>query len=52
MSTVGIGLMISSLFVTLEGNSYGDLVSQFWPMTLIGLISLIFAGWLFKHRMY
>ncbi len=104
MSTVGIGLMISSLSVTqqqglmgaflflvpavilsgfatpianmpelvqdltyinpmryfliivrgiyLEGNSYSDLVSQFWPMTLIGLISLTFAGWLFKHRMY
>ncbi len=38
--------------VYLEGNSYSDLISQFWPMTLIGLISLPIAGWLFKHRMY
>lgn len=37
--------------VYLEGNSYTDLISQFWPMTLIGLVSLSFAGWLFKHRM-
>ena len=38
--------------VYLEGNSYADLISQFWPMTLIGLISLTLAGWMFKHRMY
>ncbi len=38
--------------VYLEGNSYADLIHQFWPMTLIGLISLTFAGWLFKHRLY
>ncbi len=104
MSTVGIGLMISSLSVTqqqglmgaflflvpavilsgfatpianmpslvqdltylnpmryfliivrgvyLEGNSYADLGAQYWPMAVIGIISLVFAGWLFKHRMY
>ncbi len=38
--------------VYLEGNSYGDLITQFWPMTLIGLVSLTLAGWLFRHRMY
>jgi len=38
--------------VYLEGNSYADLINLYWPMALIGLVSLSFAGWLFKHRMY
>ncbi|WP_198264538.1 ABC transporter permease [sulfur-oxidizing endosymbiont of Gigantopelta aegis] len=38
--------------VYLEGNSYADLMNLYWPMALIGLTSLTFAGWLFKHRMY
>lgn len=38
--------------VFLEGDSYGLLVDQYWPMALIGLVSLSAAGWLFRHRMY
>lgn len=38
--------------VFLEGYSYGDLVDQYWPMALIGLVCLVAAGWLFRHRMY
>lgn len=38
--------------VYLEGNSYAALMDQYWPMALIALFSLTFAGWLFKHRMY
>jgi ABC-2 type transport system permease protein len=38
--------------VFLEGQSYAALVDQYWPMALIGLISLSAAAWLFRHRMY
>ncbi|RTZ80090.1 MAG: antibiotic ABC transporter permease, partial [Gammaproteobacteria bacterium] len=38
--------------VFLEGDSFGLLWSQYWPMVLIGLFSLGTAGWLFRHRMY
>jgi len=38
--------------VFLEGDSFGLLWQQFWPMLLIGLFSLTTAGWLFRHRMY
>jgi len=38
--------------VFLEGNDYALLVSQYWPMAVIGLVSLALAGWLFRHRMY
>ena len=38
--------------VFLEGDSYGLLVDQYWPMALIALASLSAAGWLFRHRMY
>ena len=38
--------------VFLEGDSYGVLFNQYWPMAIIGVISLSFAGWLFRHRMY
>jgi len=38
--------------VFLEGNSYALLINQYWPMALIGLISLTLASWLFRHRMY
>ena len=36
----------------LEGASFGTLIHQYWPMLLIGLACLTFAGWLFRHRMY
>lgn len=38
--------------VFLEGNSYDLLYDQYWPMAIIALVALTFAGWLFRHRMY
>jgi ABC-2 type transport system permease protein len=38
--------------VYLEGADISLLWPQFWPMALIGLASLAFAGWLFRHRLY
>ena len=38
--------------VFLEDMPLPILVSQFWPMAVIGLCALGFAGWLFRHRMY
>tara|TARA_R110001592_G_scaffold363372_2_gene686269 strand:+ start:142845 stop:143978 length:1134 start_codon:yes stop_codon:yes gene_type:complete len=38
--------------VTLEGNSYTLLIHQYWPMAIIGVVTLALAGWLFRHRMY
>lgn len=44
--------MIIVRAVFLEGDSYSLLFDQYWPMAIIGLVSLTFAGWLFRHRMY
>ena len=38
--------------VFLEGDGYALLVDQYWPMAIIGVLSLAAAGWLFRHRMY
>jgi len=38
--------------VFLEGSSAGVLLHQYWPMAIIGLTTLGFATWLFRHRMY
>ena len=38
--------------VFLEGADASLLVPQYWPMALIGLVTLALAGWLFRHRMY
>jgi ABC-2 type transport system permease protein len=38
--------------VFLEGTPFHLLIGQFWPMALIGVVSLSIAGWLFRHRMY
>jgi len=38
--------------VFLEGTPFHLLIDQFWPMAVIGLCTLAFAGWLFRHRMY
>ncbi|MGA8277035.1 MAG: ABC transporter permease [Rhodanobacteraceae bacterium] len=38
--------------VFLEGTSFRLLVGQFWPMAVIGLVTLSVAGWLFRRRMY
>jgi ABC-2 type transport system permease protein len=36
----------------LEGAPFSSFTHQYWPMLLIGLVCLTFAGWLFRHRMY
>jgi ABC-2 type transport system permease protein len=36
----------------LEGASFNELIHQFWPMALIGLVSFSLAGWMFRHRLY
>jgi len=37
--------------VTLEGDGFILLFHQFWPMALIGVVTLMLAGWLFrKHQ--
>jgi ABC-2 type transport system permease protein len=38
--------------VFLEGTPFHLLIPQFWPLALIGLVTLAIAGWLFRHRMY
>jgi ABC-2 type transport system permease protein len=38
--------------VFLEGTPFHLLIPQFWPMAVIGLCTLAFAGWLFRHRLY
>jgi ABC-2 type transport system permease protein len=38
--------------VFLEGAPFPALVGQFWPMAVIGLCSLVLAGWMFRHRLY
>ncbi len=38
--------------VFLEGTPFNLLIPQFWPMALIGVVTLSIAGWLFRHRMY
>ena len=38
--------------VFLEGSTTGALLSQYWPMAVIGLATLSSAAWLFRHRMY
>jgi ABC-2 type transport system permease protein len=38
--------------VFLEGLPFHLLIDQFWPMAVIGAVSLTLAGWLFRHRLY
>ena len=38
--------------VFLEGTSYQVLLPYYWPMIIIAITTLTFAGWLFRHRMY
>ncbi|MGD2074577.1 MAG: ABC transporter permease [Gammaproteobacteria bacterium] len=37
--------------VFLEGSSYAVLLHYYWPMLVIGVVTLAFAGWLFRHRL-
>ncbi|MCB1859156.1 MAG: ABC transporter permease, partial [Gammaproteobacteria bacterium] len=38
--------------VFLEGTPMSLLIPQYWPLALIGIITLSFAAWLFRHRLY
>ena len=38
--------------VFLEGTPFHLLINQFWPLALIGMITLGIASWLFRRRMY
>ena len=38
--------------VFLEGTPFHLLIPQFWPLAVIGVITLAIAGWLFRHRLY
>ncbi len=38
--------------VFLEGTPFVLLIDQLWPMALIGIVTLVIAGSLFRHRMY
>lgn len=38
--------------VFLQGTPFNLLLDQFWPLAVIGLVTLILAGWLFRRRMY
>jgi ABC-2 type transport system permease protein len=37
--------------VFLEGTPFHLLIDQFWPMAIIGLVNLLLAGYLFRHRL-
>ena len=37
--------------VFLEGDSYALLFDQYWPLVIIAIVTLSFAGWLFRHRL-
>ena len=37
--------------VFVEGASFSLMLPQLWPMGLLGLISLSFSAWLFRHRL-
>ena len=41
-------VIVRSVF--LEGLGFDALASQFWPMALIGVVTLTTAGWLFRRR--
>lgn len=45
-------LLIIIRGVFLEGDSYTLLINQYWPMAIIGIVSLATAGRLFRKRMY
>ena len=45
-------LMVILRGVFLEGAGIGSLVSQLWPMAVIGVVNLTLAAWLFRRRIY
>ena len=38
--------------VFLQGTPFHLLLDQFWPMAALGLLNLLLAGYLFRHRLY
>ena len=38
--------------VFLEGTPFHLLIGQFWPLAVIGIVTLSIAAWLFRRRMY
>ncbi len=42
-------VIVRSVF--LQGADMKLLVSEYWPMAAIGIVTLAVAGWLFRHRM-
>jgi len=38
--------------VFLEQATTASLFPQYWPMVVIGVVSLTLAGWLFRRRLY
>jgi ABC-2 type transport system permease protein len=38
--------------VFLEGTPFHLLIDQFWPLAVIGIVTLTIASWLFRRRMY
>ncbi|WP_031434119.1 ABC transporter permease [Methylomarinum vadi] len=38
--------------ILFEGLPIDMLWSQYWPLAVIGLVTLSFAAWLFRHRLY
>ncbi|QDT88750.1 ABC transporter permease [Gimesia algae] len=44
--------MIILRSVFLEGTPFELLIDQFWPMAIIGIVTLGTAAWLFRRRMY
>jgi ABC-2 type transport system permease protein len=43
-------VIVRSVF--LEGADAALLLPQYWPMAVIGVVTLIIAGWLFRNRLY
>lgn len=43
-------IIVRSVF--LEGGTFGLLWTQYWPMAIMGVVTLAAAGWLFRRRMY
>ncbi|WP_145232909.1 ABC transporter permease, partial [Gimesia algae] len=44
--------MIILRSVFLEGTPFELLIDQFWPMAVIGIVTLGTATWMFRRRMY
>jgi ABC-2 type transport system permease protein len=42
-------IILRSVF--LEGGTTDMMVDYYWPMVVIAVVTLTFAGWLFRHRM-